>query len=90
MHIGSGIMDVSKFILAVNRLLEIARHVKDETGVIVDFIDIGGGIGVPYKPGEERVDIDAFFERLFGFMKKRLDELDLGRPEIWLDRGGIW
>jgi len=87
MHIGSGIMDVSKFILAVNRLLEIARHVKDETGIIVDFIDIGGGIGVPYKPGEERVDIDAFFEQLFGFMKKRLDELGLGRPEIWLEPG---
>lgn len=87
MHIGSGIMDVSKFILAVNRLLEIARHVKDETGINLDFIDIGGGIGVPYKPGEERVDIDAFFERLFGFMKKRLDELDLDRPEIWLEPG---
>ena len=87
MHIGSGIMDVSNFIKAVNRLLEIARHVKDETGITFDFIDIGGGIGVPYKPGEERVDLDFFFERLFGFMEKRLDELDLGRPEIWLEPG---
>jgi diaminopimelate decarboxylase len=87
MHIGSGIMDVSNFIKAVNRLLEIAKHVRDETGIIFDFIDIGGGIGVPYKPGEEEVDIDSFFERLFGFMKKRLDELDLGRPEIWLEPG---
>ena len=87
MHIGSGIMDVSNFIKAVNRLLEIARHVKDETGITFDFIDIGGGIGVPYKPGEERVDLDSFFERLFGFMEKRLDELGLGRPEIWLEPG---
>ncbi len=87
MHIGSGIMDVSNFIKAVNRLLEIARYVKDETGITFDFIDIGGGIGVPYKPGEERVDLDFFFERLFGFMEKRLDELGLGRPEIWLEPG---
>lgn len=87
MHIGSGIMDVSNFIKAVNHLLEIARHVKDETGITFDFIDIGGGIGVPYKPGEERVDLDSFFERLFGFMEKRLDELGLGRPEIWLEPG---
>ena len=87
MHIGSGIMDVSNFIKAVNRLLEIAKRVKDVTGITVDFVDIGGGIGVPYKPGEERVDIDAFFEQLFGFMEKRLDELGLGRPEIWLEPG---
>jgi diaminopimelate decarboxylase len=87
MHIGSGIMDVSNFIKAVNRLLEIAKHVQDEVGITFDFIDIGGGIGVPYKPGEEEVDIDAFFERLFGFMKKRMDELGLGEPEIWLEPG---
>lgn len=87
MHIGSGIMDVSNFIKAVNRLLEIAKNVQDEVGITFDFIDIGGGIGVPYKPDEEEVDIDAFFESLFGFMKTRLDELDLGRPEIWLEPG---
>ena len=87
MHIGSGIMDVSNFIKAVNRLLEIANHVKDETGITFDFIDIGGGIGVPYKLDEEEVDIDAFFEQLFGFMEKRLNELALGRPEIWLEPG---
>ncbi len=87
MHIGSGIMDVSNFIKAVNRLLEIANHVKDETGIDFDFIDIGGGIGVPYKPGEDEVDIDVFFERLFGFMKQRLGELGLGSPEVWLEPG---
>ena len=87
MHIGSGIMDVSKFILAVNRLLEIAKHVQDEAAITFDFIDIGGGIGVPYKPEEEEVDIDSFFERLLGFMVKRMAELDLGEPEIWLEPG---
>lgn len=87
MHIGSGIMDVANFIKATNRLLEIARHVKDETGIDFDFIDIGGGIGVPYKPGEEEVDMESFFERLFGFITEKLVELDLGEPELWLEPG---
>ena len=87
MHIGSGIMEVSNFIKAVSRLLEIAKHVKDETGIDFDFIDIGGGIGVPYKPDEKEVDLNAFFESLFGFMEGKLDELGLGRPEIWLEPG---
>jgi diaminopimelate decarboxylase len=87
MHIGSGIMDVFNFVKAVSRLLEIAKHVKDEVGIDFDFIDIGGGIGVPYKPGEEEVDLDSFFESLFGFMKEKVGELDLGRPAIWLEPG---
>jgi len=87
MHIGSGIMDVSNFIKAVSRLLEIAKHVKDEVGIDFDFIDIGGGIGVPYRPGEKEVDLGSFFESLFGFMKEKMSELDLGRPEIWLEPG---
>jgi diaminopimelate decarboxylase len=87
MHIGSGIMDVSNFIKAVNRLLEIARHVKDETGIVFDFIDIGGGIGVPYKPNEEEINLASFFEHLFGFIEEKLDELGLGHPEIWLEPG---
>jgi diaminopimelate decarboxylase len=87
MHIGSGIMEVSNFIKAVNRLLEIARHVVDETGITFDFIDIGGGIGVPYRPDEDEIDLESFFDQLFSFMTGRLDELGLGRPEVWLEPG---
>jgi len=87
MHIGSGIMDVSNYVKAVNRLLEIAHHVAESIGISFDFIDIGGGIGVPYHPEEEEIELDAFVGALFGFIKQKLDEYKLGRPEIWLEPG---
>ena len=38
-------------------LLELALRVKRETGVVVSFINLSGGIGIPYKPDEKPVDI---------------------------------
>src|SRR3990170_4133498 len=40
MHIGSGILTVEPFVLATNRLLEIAKKVHDQVGLDFEFIDI--------------------------------------------------
>ncbi len=87
MHIGSGIHDVEHYVRATRRLLEIAGNVRKEVGVVFDFIDLGGGIGVPYKQGEQSVDLDAFFGRLVPFFKEELMEHDLGVPELWFEPG---
>ncbi len=87
MHIGSGNLDVGNYLLAAKRLLEVAGHVRRETGVEFDFVDLGGGLGVPYKPGERQVDLDAFFGELVSFIKGELERRDLGEPELWFERG---
>jgi len=87
MHIGSGIMNVENYVKAVGRLLEIAKHVAGSTGISFDFMDIGGGIGVPYRPDEDEIDLDAFAERLLGFIKYKFAKYTLGEPEIWVEPG---
>jgi diaminopimelate decarboxylase len=51
-HIGSGILEPDMFIKAMDVLLETARYFDD-----LSFIDFGGGIGVPYRENEKRIDI---------------------------------
>ena len=87
MHIGSGILTVEPFILAAEKLLEIARHVHEEVGVDFDFIDFGGGLGVPYRPNEEALNIDLFAERALGLYVKRIEEYDLGEPWFFIEPG---
>ncbi len=60
MHIGSGILDVEPYVLAVDKLLSIAKRIHDEVGISFEFIDIGGGFGVPYKPEEKEFDLNEF------------------------------
>ena len=87
MHIGSGVSDVSNYIKAVERLLEITKHIHDSLGVEFSFIDLGGGIGVPYRPEEKHVNLDEFIGVLFDFIKEKLSEYGLGLPEVWLEPG---
>ena len=87
MHIGSGVSGVSNYIKAVERLLEITKHIHDSLGVEFSFIDLGGGIGVPYRPEEKHVNLDEFIGVLFDFIKEKLSEYGLGLPEVWLEPG---
>ena len=53
-HIGSHIPDGSDYIEGARLLLRTANRFPD-----VRHIDFGGGIGVPYAPGEKRVNLAA-------------------------------
>ena len=57
-HVGSGMLsesDVAAHREVVERLAEVAR----EAPVELEFVDVGGGFGVPYRPDEDPLDLDA-------------------------------
>ncbi|MCX7821693.1 MAG: diaminopimelate decarboxylase [Brevinematales bacterium] len=68
-HIGSGIRDEEKFIKLSEIILDIAKEFND-----LEFIDIGGGIGIPYRDNEEEFNIEKFgndiTERMNNFSKE--------------------
>ncbi len=86
-HIGSGILDPEPFMLAVKALMDIASRVKEGTGIKFDFIDFGGGIGIPYTPDESRLDIKTFAEKITNLYKDKLNEYGLGKPTMCIEPG---
>jgi diaminopimelate decarboxylase len=56
-HIGSGILEDTKFIEVMNIILPIAKRFKG-----IEFVDFGGGIGVPYRPKAENFNLARFGE----------------------------
>ncbi len=55
-------------------MFELALEVKEKTGIEIEFIDFGGGIGVAYKPEETPVD----FEALSAGIKSAYERMILG------------
>lgn len=55
-HIGSGGQVVEPFMDMMEVLINIVNELKN-LGIDLEFIDMGGGIGVPYKPNEEEMDV---------------------------------
>lgn len=58
-HIGSGILETEKFLAAMNVLLAIIGKNREKL-TDLEFVDFGGGIGVPYRPGQKPIDLSVF------------------------------
>lgn len=58
-HIGSQILEVATFLRAMEVLLGIAPSFPN-----LNFIDFGGGFGVPYKPREKPLNIELLGREL--------------------------
>ncbi len=58
-HIGSGGQSVEPFVEEAEVLSGLINQLS-EAGIDLEFVDIGGGIGVPYKPNEDEMDLGEF------------------------------
>jgi diaminopimelate decarboxylase len=87
MHIGSGILEFEPYIQAVEKLLSIAKRVHKEVGIDFEFIDIGGGFGVPYKPTEKEFDVQEFSNKVVNLFKNKTKEYGLGKPFLFVEPG---
>ena len=52
-HIGSGVLEAERFVQAVTNLLTVARRFPD-----LEQVNFGGGIGIPYRRGEQELAVD--------------------------------
>jgi diaminopimelate decarboxylase len=52
-HIGSQIFDLASFATAAERMVDFLRTVEGTHCVSIGKLDLGGGLGVPYLPGEK-------------------------------------
>src|SRR5690606_40415394 len=55
-HIGSQILDPAAFPVAARRVLELRAAFAAESGLLVPEVDLGGGFGIAYLPGEVALD----------------------------------
>ncbi len=85
MHIGSQITEVAPFKNAVLRLFELVSKLK-EMKVILDYIDLGGGLGIFYKDSKKDC-IKEYASTLLNVLKRRIDELELGEPKLVFEPG---
>lgn len=81
MHTGSEIKDVGVFMRALEILFDAASRFPK-----LDFLDLGSGFKVPYKPGDPETDVAALGQQVAAAFKQF--EQEYGRPlECWFEPG---
>ncbi|MDR1466319.1 MAG: diaminopimelate decarboxylase [Treponema sp.] len=69
--VASNELNVDYHIETARMLFELAVEIKERSGVCLEFVNLGGGVGIPYKPEDEAVDYAA----LTSGIKKAYDEI---------------
>jgi diaminopimelate decarboxylase len=86
-HIFSGSQNLrpDSLIEAQNATFELALRLADDAPSAIEMLNIGGGFGIPYFPGEQRLDLASVSENL----QLRLQEYQsrLGDTEIVIELG---
>ena len=69
------------------QLFELAVKLKEETGAHITFINLSGGIGIPYRPGQEANDIRIIGDRVREVYEEVLVPAGMGDVAIYTELG---
>lgn len=86
-HIGSQIFETDGFQLAVERVANFARSVKE--GLEVDFrvVNLGGGFGIRYVEGDTPLHVSEYVAAITDAVKTHFVGIYSALPEIWVEPG---
>ncbi len=68
-------------------LFRLAVRLKEKTGVHIGFINLSGGVGIPYKPGQRANDILAIGEGVRRQYEAILRPAGMGDVAIYTEMG---
>jgi len=86
-HIGSQIFDTAGFEVSAHRLVGLAAAIRDEHGLEVDELDLGGGMGIAYLDGEDPMTPSAMADLLRGIVARECAAYGLRVPRLAVEPG---
>lgn len=84
---GSGGLNEDFFPEVVEKLIATAEKIAQEVGITFEFLDIGGGFGIPYKPEENPLDIQKVAQNIAAHYHAALQRGIIGKPTLDCEPG---
>ncbi len=86
-HIGSQIFDTDGFELAARRVVELLAAIRDEHGVELPELDLGGGYGIAYLDGDDPLDPKHIADNLRAIIGRACEAENLTVPRLTVEPG---
>ena len=86
-HIGSQIYDTAGFEVAAHRVIELAVRIRDEHGVEIAELNLGGGFGIAYVAGDDPADIKVVAQNLQEILRSQAAAAGLPHPRLTVEPG---
>lgn len=86
-HVGSNLRDSGAQIASLETVLELAEQVRQETGLTVEELNLGGGLAIRYLAADEPVAVAGLAETLTSALHDGLARRHLPPPVLAVEPG---
>jgi diaminopimelate decarboxylase len=86
-HIGSNIMGLDSFEMAARLMVRFAAQLRDDLGLTLLELDLGGGVGVRYTSDQEPPSAEAYADAVITGLHDELAKYDLPHPRLLQEPG---
>jgi len=85
--VASNELDGSYIVETARMLFEQALRIYEETGIIIEFVNLGGGIGIPYRLEDEAMDFDMVSKGIKALYDEMIKDTPLDPLQIVFECG---
>ena len=89
-HIGSQIFETKSFVLAVEKMTDFYKKIKDELKIEFDVLNLGGGFGIWYADGDSKKSYNeyaTYIKTIADTLKKCIKTKGIKKPYLILEPG---
>src|SRR5579864_9616065 len=86
-HIGSQIFDAAGFEVAAHRVIDLAVRIRDEHGIEIAELDLGGGFGIAYTDEDDAPEVKMLAQSLRDIVDAQCRAAGLARPRLTVEPG---
>lgn len=87
MMTGSNVLKADYFESVARKLFDMAEKIAQTVGIIFEFVNIGGGFGVPYRPDDPALDIETVGAAVGATFAQYVERALIGEPYLMIEPG---
>ena len=85
--VASNELDGSFFVETARMLFDLAVRIHQQLDVRIEFVNLGGGIGIPYRPEDKAVDLKAVGDQIHSLYDNMILAAGLDPLKVVLENG---
>ena len=87
--VASNELNTDYFVETARILFEVIVEIAQKVGIQFEFVNLGGGIGIPYRPDQERVSFDAVAAGVKKAYEDTIVKAGLQPPNVYFECGRV-
>ena len=86
-HIGSQIFEIEPFCKAAEVMMDLIGDLKEQLGIEIDELNLGGGYGIMYTEKDDPIAYDQYIQHVSEIVKETAKKRSVKLPKIYMEPG---